>query len=235
MSIITQSGFEELLIDEDEDNSSDLAMLMTLKAKGIDPDIQWDSSSESELLKQQLINSSTPQSKTPSMTLHTFTIPVATIISIDIAGFTAICSTMSAQSVGEWMAEFYQSVDDAASLHNVVKVETRGDCCICIAGVLINNDQTVKAIDGSNHFKQMLEFATELHCIVSQNDTQVRMGIATGEVMIIIEEKICGLISLQGETISHAIEMEGLATTGVARIYANPPALYDLKNRRFII
>ena len=156
-----------------------------------------------------------------------FTIPNATVTCIDIAGFTSACSTMSAQAVGDWVAEFYQNVDSAASMHHVRIAETRGDCCICLAGVhLSKKHHGANGFENCDHLGQTLAFVTELNGLMTH--TQVRMGIATGEVTILMENKAYGLVSVQGDTMLHAMEMESLARPGFAMMYGPPPQVYDL-------
>jgi class 3 adenylate cyclase len=70
-----------------------------------------------------------------SLKLRRYAAAGATVLVMDIKGFTAGCAAMSAGEVGEWVVEFYARVDAAAAAHGVRKAEVRGDCCVCVAGV----------------------------------------------------------------------------------------------------
>ena len=183
-------------------------------------------------------------SKAPSMKLRTYTVTMATILCIDIKGFTVGCAAMDAGRVGEWVAEFYERVDITAAAHGVSKVEVRGDCCICIAGVAgtVPSPLFVNAAadPADNQATRMLNFAAALQADLASLTyivggagsgdgphamaTATRMGVATGEVAILISDAddahgAGGFVSVLGETMSTAAKMESLAESGAVLVH----------------
>jgi class 3 adenylate cyclase len=180
-------------------------------------------------------------STAPSMKLRTYTVPTATVLCIDIKGFTAGCAAMDAGRVGEWVAEFYERVDIAAAAHGVSKVEVRGDCCICVAGVagVVPSPLFVDAAADPAHDQttRMLNFAAALHADLASLTyvvdgagagqahamaTATRMGVATGEIAVLISDPgdgAGGFASMLGETMSMAAKMESLAESGAALLH----------------
>jgi class 3 adenylate cyclase len=194
-----------------------------------------------EYMKSVSENLSSITSTAPSMKLRTFTIPTATVLCIDIKGFTVGCAAMDAGRVGEWVAEFYERVDIAAAAHGVSKVEVRGDCCICVAGVegVVPSPLFVDAAADPAHDQttRMLDFAAALHADLASLTyvvdaagagqgramaTATRMGVATGEIAVLISDAdggAGGFVSLLGETMSVAARMESLAESGAALLH----------------
>jgi class 3 adenylate cyclase len=183
-------------------------------------------------------------SKAPSMKLRTHTVPTATVLCIDIKGFTVGCAAMDAGRVGEWVAEFYERVDIAAAAHGVSKVEVRGDCCICIAGVegTVPSPLFVDAAAdrASDQATRTLNFAAALQADLASLTyivdgagagegramaTATRMGVATGEIAVLISDAddahdgAGGFVSVLGETVSMAAKMESLAESGAVLLH----------------
>ncbi len=177
----------------------------------------------------------------PSMKLRTYTVPTATVLCIDIKGFTVGCAAMDAGRVGEWVAAFYERVDIAAAAHGVSKVEVRGDCCICVAGV----EGTVPsplfadaaADPARSQTTRMLSFAAALHADLARltytvdsagaacgraTATATRMGVATGELAFLISDgqgAHGGFVSVLGETADTAAAIESLAEPGAVLVH----------------
>ena len=155
-------------------------------------------------------------SSSGSFCFTTHIVPQATVVFIDIQGFTAQCAAMPAGRVGEWIAAFYQLVDAAAAAHGVTRVESRGDCCVCVCGAegtappapptansAAATAAPAAADSAESQASRMLAFAANLHAKVAalpvgsggghsaglEQDTAgtaVRMGMATGEVVFYI-------------------------------------------------
>jgi len=61
--------------------------------------------------------------------------PEATILFADIAGFTAWSSIREPSQVFTLLESIFQAFDEFARKHGVFKVETVGDCYVCVVGI----------------------------------------------------------------------------------------------------
>ena len=134
------------------------------------------------------------------------------------------------------MAEFYERVDMAAAAHGVSKVEVRGDCCICVAGVegAVPSPLFVDAAADGAHDQatRMLRFAAALQADLASltytvdgagadQATATRMGVATGEITFLVSDAddAGGFVSVLGETMELAGKMEALGGSGVVLLH----------------
>jgi class 3 adenylate cyclase len=163
----------------------------------------------------------------------------ATVLVIDIKGFTAGCAAMSAAQVGEWVADFYERVDTAAAAHGIRKAEVRGDCCICVAGtaaavpwaeISAAARGPPAAADGrSDQVTRMLAFAGDLYAGLATlaypggHKTSARMGLATGDLTFLVGESGGGggggFVSVQGDAVRVATRMEALSEPGTVLLH----------------
>ena len=171
------------------------------------------------------------------MRLSTHTAPEVTVLFIDIKGFTAECAAMPAGRVGEWVAAFYERVDDAAARHGVSKVEVRGDCCICVSGAegrVPSRAVAARAEEDrrGDQATRMLAFAAALHADLATlpggtgGATAARMGVATGEVAFLVSDGLpggdgsaAGFASVQGDAVNLAARMEALSAPGAVYVH----------------
>jgi len=110
---------------------------------------------------------------------------VATVLYVDIVDFSRQCARRNMVRLGEWMASIHGVVDGLLREHAVRKIETRGDCVICVTGTRreardLSADQATR----------MMAFACDLgKRLSSMHDddgpTRVRIGIATGAVVLL--------------------------------------------------
>ena len=207
------------------------------------PESSCDVSSINSILNS--INALASISNTNSMKLHTSSgrssiqlrscvVPLATVLLIDIKDFTSKCASLPAGRVGQWVAAFYLVVDAAAAAYGVRKVEVRGDCCLCVAGVCdaLPPDPRVQgpvaADNRANQATRMLAFAAALHADLALlpcgdgSATMARMGVATGEVKFLINQArdtAEAFASMQGDTVALAAQMEALAGHGAVYVH----------------
>jgi class 3 adenylate cyclase len=170
------------------------------------------------------------------MQLSTYSVMTATILLIDIKGFTSQCAEASVGSVGEWVAAFYERVDAAAAAYGVSKVEVRGDCCVCVAGaegaVPAPAVSAPAAADRrADQATRMLAFAAALHrdlatlpAAVAGAATMARMGVATGEAAFLVSDTAADpgaapFASVLGDTMALAGRMEALAAPGLVYVH----------------
>ena len=169
----------------------------------------------------------------------------ATVVCIDIKGFTERCAAMSAGAAGEWVADFYARVDRAAAACGVRKADTRGDCCICVANDEDDAGGGAGADGGdcgtvppqlSSQATRALAFATAVHAELAGAGTRgggggerrpisVRMGVATGAVSFLAgDAAAAGFAGVRGEAVSAAARMEALSRPGVAVVHETAAA-----------
>ena len=163
--------------------------------------------------------------------LKTHAAPEVTVLFIDIKGFTAQCAAMPAGLVGQWVAAFYDRVSAVAAAHGVSRLETRGDCCVCVAGA----EGAVPALDApapadrrASQAARALAFAAALHRSLSDTPlgtggappVQTRIGVATGAAAFLVG-RVDGrpFASAQGPAVRLAARMEALAAPGLARVH----------------
>jgi class 3 adenylate cyclase len=173
-----------------------------------------------------------------TMRLSTHIVSQATVLFIDIKGFTSACAAMPASRVGEWVADFNERVDAAAAAHGVAKVEARGDCCVCVtgaAGAVPSRAFPAAAADPrADQATRMLAFAAALHedlrtLSAAGAATATRMGVASGEVTFFVSaaaDAAAGpaaaaacFASAQGDAVALAARMEALAGPGAVRVH----------------
>ena len=191
-------------------------------------------------------------SRTSSMRLSTHTASEVTVLFIDIKGFTTECAAMPAACVGEWVAAFYERVDLVAAAHGVSKVEVRGDCCICVAGVegaVPSRAVAACAAEdrAADQARRMLAFAAALHADLaslpaaggSGAATATRMGVATGEVAFLVSEQglagdyaAAAFASVQGDAVNLAARMEAAASPGAVHVHKSTADKWAAEARR---
>ena len=176
-----------------------------------------------------------------SSILATYTVPRATVLSIDIIGFTSACAAMPAGLVGEWVAQFYEHVDAVAAAHGVAKAEVRGDCCICVAGAAgAVPSRAFAAADNdpcADQATRMLAFAAALHAALQTLSaggaaTATRMGIATGEASFLVSDGAVHFVRAQGEAAALAMQMETLAAPGSVHVHHSAALRWAAEARR---
>jgi class 3 adenylate cyclase len=142
----------------------------------------------------------------------------ATVLFIDIKGYTAICNRHTPDDIGKWIANFFNCIRHIASVMAVDIVETRGDCCICKLHI-------------GKHAERMLIFARMLYMALLDvmtpsgfECTGVRMGMASGDVVVL---EMGATRSLQGHAVNMAERME--AASGVGCVCVHASSLRELR------
>ena len=179
-----------------------------------------------------------------------------TVLRVKIQDFAVNCAVMSARRVGDWVVAFYELVDAAAAVHGITRVESRGDCCVCVCGAAGTAPPAAGAAavlaseDGwEDQATRMLAFAADLNArvaellISSENaasstdpvSTAVRMGIATGEATFYVAGTCIGLLpftSVTGAAAAAAARMEALAAPGEARVHRSTADKWAAETRQ---
>jgi class 3 adenylate cyclase len=115
----------------------------------------------------------------------------ATVLYMDIVDFTRHCAARPLDELSAWMARIHAAVDALLRRHAVRKVETRGDCVICVAGTnfapppLAGAPAPARADLAADQATRMLAFGSDLgRALAAIDGTAARMGMATGPVVL---------------------------------------------------
>ncbi len=117
----------------------------------------------------------------------------ATVLCMDIVGYTGQCAALGLDELSGWMSRIHAAIDLLLARHAVRRVETRGDCIVCLTGTGPQPSLPPgSTADGEgardwtgDQATRMLAFAREL-CVALGNvdGTAARMGMATGPVVL---------------------------------------------------
>jgi class 3 adenylate cyclase len=174
----------------------------------------------------------------------------ATVLYMDIVDFTRHCMAKPLDEISDWMTRIHGTIDGLLERYGVRKVETRGDCVICVSGTnfVAESGGTSRDLCG-DQAARMLSFAHDLGTALSAIDgTAARMGMASGPVVLThIAHGGDALPAkyIYGDTVNVACRMEQTGRVGAvqleetaARTYARergvaPPPLHlrDVKGR----
>ena len=154
-----------------------------------------------------------PSSAPGSVKLATQVAKLVTVLFVDIKGLTGGGSVDSCTGrVGEWVTEFYEIVDHAVASYGVRRMESRGDCCICVCGDVGSGFPPLADVDSqfptdpadpagpasptgpavpAGQVSRMLAFCADLHDGLARlvgpgsPHRTTRMGMATGDVAVL--------------------------------------------------
>jgi class 3 adenylate cyclase len=155
----------------------------------------------------------------------------ATVLFVDIVSFMSTCSRRSLSNVSDWMSRVHAIIDGLLLEHAVRKVETRGDCCICVTGTnfLVSKEAPTRDF-AFDQVTRMLRFARALVRQLSEKEkTQVRVGMATGSVVL---THIAHASDLQpakyiyGDTVNLAARMEQTGREGFVQMHCSAAEAY---------
>jgi class 3 adenylate cyclase len=151
----------------------------------------------------------------------------ATVLYMDIVDFTRHCMARHLDEIGAWMARIHSAVDALLSRHAVRKVETRGDCVICVAGTNFapagaGATPLPRADLAADQATRMLAFGRDLGLALAAIDgTAARMGMATGPV-VLTHIAHCGdalpAKYIYGDTVNVACRMEQTGRVGAVQL-----------------
>ena len=155
----------------------------------------------------------------------------ATVLFVDIVSFMSSCSLQSLSNVSDWMSRVHSIIDSLLLKYAVRKVETRGDCCICVTGTNFIVSKEARTRDFAfDQVTRMLCFACALAQQLSEKEkTQVRVGMATGGVVL---THIAHASDLQpskyiyGDTVNLAARMEQSGSAGFVQMHSSAAEAY---------
>ncbi len=154
----------------------------------------------------------------------------ATIVFVDLAGFTELSRRMGARHLIETIDTIFSDLDEAAERHGIEKIKTIGDGYMAAAGV---TGET-----GSDDAARCAAFALDARTIVRAlaerlgYPLDVRIGIHNGPVVAGVLGKSRLAFDVWGETVNLAARLEGSAERGEIRV---SEAAYWRLHKRFAL
>jgi|GEM_PF-1993528 len=132
----------------------------------------------------------------------------ATLVFIDLVGFTAKSKSMSAEALRAFLEEFFGELDGMCSAFGLEKIKTIGDAYMAAAGVPISDPQ---------HAVQAAEFALAVQENLLERGWSHRIGIDSGPLVAGVIGKHKFIYDLWGEVVNAAARMEQLAAPNTIR------------------
>jgi len=141
--------------------------------------------------------------------------PTCSVLFADLVGFTALSSNKEPAEIVNLLDKIFSKFDEITAKHSVEKIKTIGDCYMAVVGI---ND--VNSTDKSNH-GNLVELAFSMIDVIKEINfeigfqLQIRIGIASGEVVagVIGFEKLA--YDLWGDTVNTASRMESHGVAGL--------------------
>jgi class 3 adenylate cyclase len=129
----------------------------------------------------------------------------ASVVFIDIVGFTKISSDVKAERIVEALNIIFTKFDEIAAKYKLEKIKTIGDSYMAVTGVPLPDSEHAK-----NMAKFALEVKTEMHNYRTEDNTliQFRLGIDCGEVIAGVIGSNKFIYDLWGDTVNTASRME---------------------------
>ncbi|GAX80675.1 hypothetical protein CEUSTIGMA_g8110.t1 [Chlamydomonas eustigma] len=151
---------------------------------------------------------------------------------MDIAGFTAMCKAVSAEAILIFLNELFSMFDYLVEYHNIMKVETIGDCYIVAGGIMeIDSQGFYQMTDHSDPVdnasrvmafaKDMLRCSKEVRMPHNNEVVDIRIGIHTGDCVTGLVGTKLPKFSIYGDTMNTASRMESTGTVGTIHISAS--------------
>jgi class 3 adenylate cyclase len=135
---------------------------------------------------------------------------MVTMFFSDIVGYTSICAALPVDKVSGLLDRLYDSLDAAAQLHGVTKIETIGDAYLCVANL--------SGADAADHAARMARFSlaalrAAANTPIDEDDPargclQIRVGLNSGPCTAGVVGRQCPKYTLFGDTINVAARME---------------------------
>lgn len=132
----------------------------------------------------------------------------ASLVFIDLVGFTAKSKKMSAEALSRFLEEFFEELDGMCSAFGLEKIKTIGDAYMAAAGVPLADPQ---------HAIQAAEFALAVQENLCERGLPHRIGIDSGPLVAGVIGKHKFIYDLWGEVVNAAARMEQLAAPNTIR------------------
>ncbi|QTA78273.1 Two component system response regulator/histidine kinase, adenyl cyclase domain-containing [Desulfonema limicola] len=152
----------------------------------------------------------------------------ATVLFIDIVGFTSLSSKISPKELVALLNTIFSAFDKLAESHGLEKIKTIGDAYMVVGGI------PVPGLDHAENVADMaLDVLDEIKRINNElnTDFKIRVGINTGPVVAGVIGTRKFSYDLWGETVNIASRMESHGITDCIQV---SPETYKHLNKKFI-
>lgn len=167
-------------------------------------------------------------------------VPAATVMFIDIVGFTAIAAKIKPDSTVSLLNKLFSAFDSLVDVHGLEKIKTIGDAYMAVAGVPSPvEDHALRAARMALAVQKALAIFNQSNGV----EWSVRMGIHSGPLMAGIIGSRKFAYDLWGDTVNLASRLESQGEAGRIQISAetakliesefsvSPIGMVDIRNR----
>jgi class 3 adenylate cyclase/Tfp pilus assembly protein PilF len=154
----------------------------------------------------------------------------ASVVFIDLVGFTAYSKDRKAKEVVQMLNDTFDKIDELIVKYGLEKIKTIGDGYMAAAGVPdYCDDHSVRATNFS------LDVHIVLEKINKENNTNIkaRVGIESGPLVAGVIGDMKFAYDLWGDTVNTAARMESTGTPDLVHISANTKAELDRHEHNF--
>ena len=143
----------------------------------------------------------------------------ATVIFIDIVGFTKIAEKLNAEELVQELDYCFKNFDEIVIKHGLEKIKTIGDAYLCVGGVPVQKDSSTK--DAVRASLDLLGFTKQWNAKrVKEGKApwDIRIGIHTGPAISGVVGKDKYSFDIWGDTVQIANRMESFGIPGEVNI-----------------
>lgn len=139
----------------------------------------------------------------------------ATVVFADIANFTPLSASMSAEALVEILDEIFAAFDAVAETHDLEKIKTIGDAYMMAAGL-----PNERSRDPASALRAALEMRDRLEGIAKRLgiDVKMRAGVHIGPVVAGVIGRSKFVYDLWGDSVNVASRMESTAPIGEIQV-----------------
>ena len=148
-----------------------------------------------------------------------------TVIFADLAGFTQLCRQYGDIFTINLLNDLFWQLDTQCQHHNIYKVKTTGDGLLAVSGVIVANGYTLYSPDSAHdRVRNSISFAHSILAVTQSLSVryrvmlQMRIGIATGPVIVDSLGRFKQQPDIWGNTVNCAASLEQSTLPGTIRI-----------------
>ena len=147
---------------------------------------------------------------------------IASVVCVDIVGFTQMSGTMEADRLCALLSMFYERLDALAEKHSVYKVDIIGDAYVALG--MCAADAVRFCLSASD-----MASGIEWDCDdASRGNVSIRCAVHTGRVVGIVLDTVCFKYTLIGDTVVMAKKLECAALPGQVHCSEETVAYLDV-------
>lgn len=157
-------------------------------------------------------------------------IECASIVFIDLVGFTAYSKDRKASDVLQMLNDVFDKFDGLIVKYGLEKIKTIGDGYMAAAGVPEPCD---------DHAVRATNFSLDIHIVLKEinskmeTDIHARVGIESGPIVAGVIGEMKFAYDLWGDSVNTASRMESTGTPGLVHISSNVKKELDRQNHNF--